>query len=69
MPGISLRTYPIHGSKGWLHWRNVVAYENRGWWIFTWKYMKTYDLNGHDHNKWEAWNPIYHFLAFNIVRK
>ncbi|MBO5608523.1 MAG: hypothetical protein J6N81_07550 [Treponema sp.] len=63
IPGISLRI----GAKGF-HYRNVVAYESRGWWIFKWDYELIKDLNRVD-GGWEAWNPFYHWMSWNVVHK
>ena len=63
VPGLSLRI----GGKGF-HYRNVVAYESRGWWIFKWDYELIKDLNGID-GGWEAWNPLYHWMSWNVVHK
>lgn len=67
MPGISLRW--IRAGSPVPHWRNVVAYQKRGWWIFTWTYIRIHDGNGTDHGAWEAWNPFYHSFTFDVVRR
>jgi hypothetical protein len=64
VPGISLRV----GIDS-LHYRNVVAYETRGWWIFKWDYELIRDLNNIDDGNWEAWNPLYHWMSWNVVHK
>lgn len=69
MPGISMRWFRFDRKNSEPHWRNVVAYQNRGWWIFTWTFIHIYDGNGVDHGDWEAWNPFYHSFTFDVVRR
>ena len=69
LPGINLRGVSgLSQLTGGLHYRNVVAYDEKGWWIFKWSYIKVIDGNGYD-NGWETYNPFYHFFSFNLMHK
>lgn len=68
LPGINLRGLKITNIKGGMHYRNVTAYKEEGWWIFKWQYIKILDGNNID-NGWEAYNPFYHIKSWNVVKK
>ncbi|MBQ8385589.1 MAG: hypothetical protein IKA80_06375 [Spirochaetaceae bacterium] len=69
LPGINLRgVSALSQLTDGLHYRNVVAYDEKGWWIFKWSYIKIHDGNNID-SGWETYNPLYHFFSFNLLRK
>lgn len=71
LPGINLRTLKLTSwddLMGGLHYRNVVAYDERGWWIFKWTYMKILDNNNVDADGWETYIPLYHWASYDLVR-
>ena len=68
LPGISLRTF----GEGGMHYRVVVAYDQDGWWAFSWPYMKILDLvdcADRQWGSWEAYIPVQHLLCWNVSRK
>ena len=71
LPGINLRGLDCsswNALKGGMHYRNVVAYREDGWWIFKWSSIKVHDGNNVD-GGWETYNPFYHLFSYNLVRK
>ena len=68
LPGISLRAVKDNDWEGGFHYRNVVAYDEKGWWIFTWPEMKILDGNGID-GGWETYTPFYNLASYNLVKK
>ena len=59
-------------GNGFAHYRPVIAYENKGWWIFTWPAFKILDLadcSNKRNGSWETYIPVYHFANYNVVRK
>lgn len=71
LPGINLRgldTSSKNSKKGGMHYRNVVAYREDGWWIFTWTSIKVVDGNNIE-NGWEEYNPFFHLFSYNLVKK
>ena len=69
LPGINLRGVSgLSQLTDGLHYRNVVAYDEKGWWIFKWSYIKIHDGNNID-GGWETYNPFYHFFSFNLMHK
>lgn len=71
LPGINLRgldTSSKDSKKGGMHYRDVVAYREDGWWIFTWTSIKVIDGNNIE-NGWEEYNPFFHLFSYNLVEK
>lgn len=66
LPGINLRG--LKKLPGGFHYRNVIAYNRKGWWIFKWSYIKIHDGNNID-GGWETYNPFYHLTSWNLTRK
>lgn len=68
LPGISLRVF----GKGGCHYRPVIGYKLKGWWIFSWPSIKILDLvdcSDKTNGSWETYRPVYHFCDWNIVKK
>jgi len=68
LPGISLRVF----GPGFAHYRPVIAYEQNGWWAFSWTKMKILDLvdcSDKINGSWETYTPIHHLACWNVAKK
>ncbi len=67
LPGISLRVF----GKGFAHYRPVIGWQNKGWWIFSWprlKILDSVDCSNKRSGSWQTYVPIYNFACYNVIK-